>query len=239
MVRLPAYAQVYHALKKEIIDGDMGVGEFLPPEPDLEKRFAVSRTTIRKAVELLTREGFVSPKQGIGTEILDYRTKQNLNHVTSISETLTKKGYTVSAKNLSIALVPAPGKVAKALEIAEGALVACIRRVQVADGKPIALMTNYIPRSFVPDIEKYSGEIPSLYLFLEEKYLLKFESAHDRISASKADEAEAQMLDIQPGEPLLVMKRICYTGGKPFCFDQVNVVGNQYELEVHMEGRDH
>ena len=45
MARNPAYATVYDVLKKEIIEGDFAIGDLLPTEPELEKRFGVSRTT--------------------------------------------------------------------------------------------------------------------------------------------------------------------------------------------------
>ena len=52
MARNPAYATVYDVMKKEIIEGDFAIGDLLPTEPELEKRFGVSRTTVRKAVDL-------------------------------------------------------------------------------------------------------------------------------------------------------------------------------------------
>jgi GntR family transcriptional regulator len=72
----------------------------------------VSRTTIRKAVEMLSREGFVSVKQGKGTKILDYRTMQNLNYVSSIFETLQEKGYKVSMKDIVIGFIEADASLA-------------------------------------------------------------------------------------------------------------------------------
>ncbi len=239
MIKLPAYAQVYNALKNEIVEGDIAVGEYLPPEADLEKRFMVSRTTVRKAVELLTREGYVSPKQGIGTVILDYRTKQTLNRVTSMSETLKNKGHEVWTKNLKIEIVEATPKLSRIFRVPEGEKIAFIERVQMADGKPISIIKNYIPYCIVPDIEKHTEEIPSLYMFLEKKYKLVFDSAHDRISAGNADKEEAELLSISEGDALLVMKRVCYINSKPASYDRLNIVGNKYELEVYMEGREY
>ena len=100
--KIPAYQRVYNALKARILEGDYGVGELLPSEPELERQFGVSRTTVRKAVENLSREGFVLAQQGRGTVVLDFSTRQNLNEVTSISETLERKGFTVVPKSMYI-----------------------------------------------------------------------------------------------------------------------------------------
>ena len=48
--KTPAYIRVYSALKGKILDGEYGIGDLMPPEPELERMFLVSRTTVRKAV---------------------------------------------------------------------------------------------------------------------------------------------------------------------------------------------
>jgi GntR family transcriptional regulator len=65
---IPRYLRVYGSLKAQ-----MEVGDFLPAEPELRKLFNVSRTTVRRAMELLAQEGFVSIQQGKGTEVLKPR----------------------------------------------------------------------------------------------------------------------------------------------------------------------
>ena len=134
MLKSPAYAKIYDVLKREIMEGELAIGELLPPEPELEKRFNVSRTTIRRAVELLSRDGFVQAQQGRGTHVLDYKTKQNVNTVTSISETLRSKGYEVKPKSMYIDIVPASAHIAEDLKIKEGEMVARVQRIQLADG---------------------------------------------------------------------------------------------------------
>jgi GntR family transcriptional regulator len=45
---IPRYRWVYGSLKTKIETGDFKVGELLPPEPDLQNMFKVSRTTLGK-----------------------------------------------------------------------------------------------------------------------------------------------------------------------------------------------
>lgn len=237
MARYPAYANVYEVLKKEIIEGDFAIGSLLPTEPELEKRFHVSRTTVRKAVELLSQEGFVRARQGRGTEVLDNRTKQNLNVVTSISETLRKKGYDVRPKSIYIDKVLATAHIAKDLGVSTEDLVVRVQRIELADGVPIAIMKNYLKPEMVPGIELHVEEIHSLYQFLEERYRICIDSAHDRISAKSADFTEAEMLNVMPGTALLYMKRVCYQDKVPVCVDRLSLLGERYEFEIEMTGR--
>ena len=67
---MKAYQRVYEALKSQIETAKYPTGTLLPPEPELEKLFSVSRTTIRKAVSMLAEEGYVYVKQGKGTSVL-------------------------------------------------------------------------------------------------------------------------------------------------------------------------
>jgi len=46
------------------------VGTLLPPEPELERIYSVSRTTVRRAIAKLSEEGYVQVRQGYGTMVL-------------------------------------------------------------------------------------------------------------------------------------------------------------------------
>lgn len=233
----PAYAKVYDALKKDIYNGEYGVGDFIPSEPELEKRFSVSRTTVRKAVDLLSREGLLSAKQGQGTRVLDYKTSQNLNTVSSISETLRKKGYEVTSKGMQIDFAQASHSVAKQLGVGDGHKVIRIQRIQLADSSPVAIMRNFILPEKVPGIEKYVNKFSSLYQFLEDRYSLNIDSAQDSISARCADFEESAMLNVDIGSAILYMRRVTFDHGEPVTSDRISIVGDKYEIDINMVGR--
>lgn len=233
----PAYVKVYDDLKKSIIDGEIAVHEFLPPEPALEQQFRVSRTTIRRAIELLAREGFVLVKQGRGTQVLDHKARQNLNYVTSISETLKQKGYEISSKNMFIDYFPATVSLAESLGVQPGDPLVRIQRIQQAGGVPFAIMRNYLVPENVPGILACVNQFASLYEFLEEQYKIVIDSVHDSISARTADFAESSMLNVPLGTAILYISRVSFSGGKPVCADRVSILGEKYELEINTTGR--
>lgn len=235
--KMPAYVRVYTALKSKILDGEYGIGDLMPPEPELERMFLVSRTTVRKAVEMLSREGLVAAKQGKGTTVLDYHTTQNINQVSSLSETLEEKGCKVYCKNMHITTVPASARVAKELQIEQGAPVILIQRLQISDDKPIAIFKNYLIPEMVPNIQDYAGKFAHLYDFLEEHYGLLIDAARDRISARSATFEEAAMLDVPVGTALIYLVRLCCSGGRIIGADHCRILGSRYEFEIHMSGR--
>lgn len=239
MISAPAYARVYETMKRDIMEGEYPIGSLIPTEPELEKRFGVSRTTVRRAMELLARDGFVRAQQGYGTKVLDYKSKQNLNLITSVSETLRRAGHDVSSPSMYIDVLEPSPRIAESLNLEPHALVARVQRILVVDGHPLAIMRNYIPAKLVPGIEdNNNGTILSLYQFLEDRYNIVIETAHDSISARSADFSEAQMLNVPVGTALLHMRRVCFSGGRPVCADRLSLLGDRYELEVNMVGRD-
>jgi len=237
MGNIPAYKKVYLSLKKDIREGRYPTGSLLPTEYELELEFAVSRTTIRKAIGLLSSEGYVKKKQGYGTEVLDYSTTQKLNYLTSTSETLKAKGVKVTTRGMVISIVKASQTVSEALEISEGSKVYMIQRVQLADGVPIAIMVNYLKLNEVAGIEEFVGTFTGLYEFLENQYHIILKSAHEKLSAISADFTESQILQIPVGAPLLLSKRITYTEKGPLDYSISKLIGDRYEYSVSMEGR--
>lgn len=236
--RLPAYLKVYQQLKNDILDEKYKVGEMIPVERQLEEIYSVSRITIRKAVELLAEDNYVEVRQGRGTRVLDYKARQSLNCVTSVTETLRKKGFTVTTKSMYIDTLVPPAHVSQNLQLEEREKAARVQRIQLADGQPIVIMKNYIPESLVPGIAGYCGQFTALYQFLEDTYHIEIDEAADKIFAKNAEFEEAQMLEVEVGEALLCIQRRCSQRGKPVCFDDVTIIGKKYELYTNMTGRN-
>lgn len=61
----PIYMKVYNRLKNQILSGSYPSGSFLPTESELEQIYQVSRTTIRKAVKMLSDEGIFKCTAGL------------------------------------------------------------------------------------------------------------------------------------------------------------------------------
>jgi GntR family transcriptional regulator len=235
--RIPQYLRIYETLRRRVQESEYPVGSFLPPEPELCKSLNVSRTTLRKAIEMLIREGSVYVRRGIGTQILDSKATQPLQYISSFSETLRERGFDVSYRGLKVKSLPAPAKLAADLKIAAGDPVIRIHRVVLANGKPIAIMVNYLLPEVVPGIEAKADKIKSLYSFLESEYNVAIEVATDSISARAASVEEAGELKIPEGAPLLIVHRITYSKGSPIERADLDIVAGRYEYSVRTTER--
>jgi GntR family transcriptional regulator len=64
---VPRYAQLADLLRQRIGRGVWTHGDKLPSLEELVREFDVARVTVRQAVDLLAREGLLSPQRGRGT----------------------------------------------------------------------------------------------------------------------------------------------------------------------------
>jgi len=229
---------IFRVLVKRIEGGVYKTDDFLPPEPELQKEFQVSRTTIRKAMELLVRDSYVIIKQGRGTRVLDRSSmSQQLNYISSFSETLRNKGCDVTVKSVEFSIIEADTSIAKELEIEEGDGVYLLERVVISDGKPIAIIKNHLLPRFVPGLPQDYSTISSLYKYIESKWGITIETAFDRITARAADKDEALILGLNTGSPLLIDRRVTRTMGAPFELVYLIIDASSYEFSIYLKGR--
>jgi GntR family transcriptional regulator len=104
---VPLHRRVVDTLRREIEDGLPAVGERLPTEEALCRRFGVSRHTVRDALRKLREEGLVISRQGAGTTVIR-RGDQPLymQAVSSVEELLqyaTEARYEVDKSGMVIA----------------------------------------------------------------------------------------------------------------------------------------
>ncbi|MGE3848909.1 MAG: GntR family transcriptional regulator [Gammaproteobacteria bacterium] len=63
----PLYAQVADVMRERIVKDAWPVGTRIPTLPALAREFQVASITVRQAIQLLKRDGLLSPEQGRGT----------------------------------------------------------------------------------------------------------------------------------------------------------------------------
>lgn len=171
--------------------------------------------------------------------MLSGRAEQNYNHVNSVTESLKKRGYKVTTKGLYIDVYPSTKNIRKKLQLTKEEQAIRIQRVQCADGIPVCIMTNYIAEKNVPDILREKPAITSLYKYLQERYQLYIEWTNDTISVGMTSFFESQILETEPGLPLMLVERVAYDKeDQPVCCDEVKILGNWYQIQVITRGRD-
>ncbi|MEG2964091.1 MAG: GntR family transcriptional regulator, partial [Janthinobacterium sp.] len=90
---LPLYQQLQRALREAIDKRILGPDEALPAERQLASDLAVSRITVRKAIDGLVNEGLLVRRPGSGN-FINTRIEKNFAKLTSFSEDMRARGRT-------------------------------------------------------------------------------------------------------------------------------------------------
>src|SRR6201988_1849772 len=142
---LPLSAQAESVIIGRISNGSMPPGTRLPSEDDLVQEYAVSRTTIRAAIQSLVQRGLVEIRRGKGTFVTQPKITQELTELTGFVEDMQALGRRPTARLLDKRIVAADEAVARQLALPVGTDVVQILRVRLADGVPLSFDETYLP----------------------------------------------------------------------------------------------
>jgi GntR family transcriptional regulator len=234
---IPLYHQLQELLRSQIERGDFKESCAIPTEPELEQLYGVSRVTVRRAVQELVQEGLLTKRRGKGTFIRGPKVRQNLNTITSWAETMAARGVPTENRNIEIATVPAPPKVAELLQLPLDAPAVRVRRLRCTAEGPLTLMTNYLLPELVPGLTE--GDVAvSLYDALEHKFGIALLHAREQVEAKAAGVNEARLLEVRRGAPLLHITRVTYgQGDRPIEVVEASSRADRYSYEVGLFGR--
>ncbi len=211
------HGQIEDWLADAIAAGQLSVGDRLPTEHDLAAWLGVSRMTLRHALSELAQRGLVtrSVGRGGGTFVAEAKLEQDLTTLAGFSEQLRRHGKVAGARVLGAAEIPASAVAAAALDLPEGDPVIEVRRIRLADGRPMVIEYSLFPTALCPGMVdcRLDG---SLYELLEDRYGLRPHRARESLEPVVAGVREAEALDLAEGTPLMLVERTTYArSGQP------------------------
>jgi GntR family transcriptional regulator len=228
---LPLYYQVKQALEREI--ERMQPGDALATEPELEKRFGVSRITVRRALDELAAEGLIVRQQGRGTFVREPQITHDLVKLRSWTEAMRQLGYEPQVGSCKIEVVEPSHDIRGMLGLGGAERVVHIWRVRLANDEPLCVMSNYVPERLVPNLEREGLKDDSVYATLL-AYDLRPVRAEDTVEARPAREREAELLRIPAWSPLLQVTRLSFDpAGNPLEVAVVASRADRYRYTVH------
>ena len=203
--RAPLYQRLQRALRGAIEDQTLKAQDALPPERDLAQDFAVSRITVRKALDGLVGEGLLTRRQGAGTFVAG-RVEKQFSKLTSFSEDMAARGRTAHSKWLHKLEASVSPDESLTLGISPGSRVYRFGRIRFADELAMALEYSTIPGFGLPNADAVDA---SLYAALEAAGNRPVR-ALQRLRAVLFDAAQAKLLGVAAGDPGLFIERRGY-----------------------------
>lgn len=218
---VPLYHQIYVVLRERILDGRFD-DRPLPSELDLAADFKVSRVTMRRALQALVEEGLIARGRGKGTFVQRRGGPEDPDDargdLSGLLENLLVLGQKSSVKVLEVELLPPPPQVQRALRLKLGARVQRAVRVRSYRGEPIAHLTTFVPEALAEGFGRRELAAKPMLALLEDAGV-RIGSAQQTLSATVADAAVAEHLNLRPGAALLAVERIVFDAhGQPVEF---------------------
>ncbi len=228
--RGPLYQQLQQAIREAIQNRVLSPDEALPPERDMAEEFAVSRITVRKALDGLVSEGLLLRRQGAGTFVAS-RVEKSFSKLSSFSEDMISRGRTPRSEWLKRAEGAVTPEESMVLGLSPGSPIYRFNRIRFADDLPMALEYTSIPGFCLPSAQAVGS---SLYEALEAAGH-RPTRALQRLRAVLFTPEQAELLRVQPGDAGLLIERRGYLkDGRPAEFTQSYYRGDAYDFVAEL-----
>lgn len=232
----PRYREIESALRSRI--ATLRPGQRLPSDADLCAEFGVSRMTARHAMAQLAEEGLVRRDPGRGTFVAEPPTHRRANFLMTFSHEMRRQGR-VPTSRIVRRVMRAPTEQERAdLRVARDDEVVELRRVRLADGEPVALETAVLATRGAAVIFGADLESGSLHEVLISAGMVP-SRGKSSIRAEAASLDDAVLLGVQPGEPMLVERRLILDQrGRPLERTESRYAATRYGLDVGFSVED-
>lgn len=179
------HIQAETLLRKLIAEEDYQNGKILPNEVELAKKLAISRTTLRQAINKLVFEGLLIRKKRTGTKVAQASVSSKSNNWLSFSQEMKLRGITIKNFELQITWVFPDEYLANFFEIKTDRKILKMERVRGKPDEPFVYFVSYFhPRVGLTGEEDFKRP---LYELLEMEHSVIATLSKEEISAKAAD----------------------------------------------------
>ncbi|WP_018628302.1 GntR family transcriptional regulator [Niabella aurantiaca] len=209
---IPLHVQAEQLLRNLIKDPQFANGKLLPNEVDLAKQLAISRTTLRQALNKLVYDGLLIRKKGIGTRVAGTAVSSKSNNWLSFSQEMQTRGIPIKNYELHVSWVHPEEAIANFFQITPDKKVLKLERLRGRPEAPFVYFVSFFhPRTGLTGEEDFNTP---LYEMLEKNHHIVANLSKEEISAKAASKFIAEKLEVPQGDPVLFRKRFVYDQGE-------------------------
>jgi len=228
------YREIQGYLKKKIQQGEYLVGEYLPSENELCRHFNITRTTARKALDELVKEGYIDREHGKGSRVKERMRSLGLLNVKGFSEAVGEDIKTIFLQK------PIEGiwdheilQIVNNSDLHSPCLY--FERIRCVGDQPVMLEKNWFPGHILPGLLDSEFIEGSFFKTLSKNYYIDIIGSSQELRAELACDKKSALLKISPGSPILHISIKFFTSNPKltiyselYCVTSVYPVGNSY-----------
>lgn len=229
---MPLYKQLEEALKAAILSGEFKPGQQIPTENDLSASWNISRVTVRKALDTLTKEKMLTRVSGKGTFVSEEKFQRSMTGIMSFSELCRSQGRRPGSRTIKSVFESANSDIRERLNMNKDEKAVVLERIRFADDVPVSLETVWFPPCFAFLINEDLNN-HSLYDILRNKHNLWFTHSTKEIELIYASFDVAHYLGVNEGHPLISIKSEMVDNHQEMsCISHQLVVGDKLRFTV-------
>ena len=210
---VPLYVQIRRRLLS-LVAGWPDPGRRFYTDDELCRMFGVARMTVRAAISEFVEKGLLIRIRGAGTFVSLRRVEEHFSPRMDFIDQWAIHGRPLTLEVRTLDCVPAPEAFAEAMGVESDARLLLVERMRSAGGVPVSIDYRYILPEVASSVTRQSAGRHSLLDLLAGT--VDLDHADMTIEASHAMGAICDLLELMPGDPVLVRGLIYYdTGERP------------------------
>lgn len=203
------YMQIYRDLAKKIEQGVWPRNSLLPSENDLTEMYGTSRETIRKALNLLSNNGYIQKVRGKGSIVINvHRLSFPVSGIASFKELAEKLGLESKTIVHELGYIDS-NEIRNKLQVDVNEKIWHVTRIRDIGGEKVILDKDFFNETFVPLLSKSICE-DSIYEYIENHLRLAIGYAVKEIIVEEVTDEDRELLDLQKFEHLVVIRSFVY-----------------------------
>jgi len=207
---VPLYHQVETSLRALIQEGVLSPGDLLPPEVELSRAFGVGRHTMRMALSRLADAHLITRKAGRGTVVSRQTGRLQFFLDRSFTRQMADLGRRARSRVLQAFSGVVDDDAPPVLKSRSGEPCFTLMRLRYGDEEPVGLQKSIVLTKKCPGLEGHDFNEESLYEVLARLYRLEVHEIKHTVTAVAADDLKAELLQVSPGDPLLLVNTTAY-----------------------------
>jgi len=230
-----AVAEAYRKLSDLLRRSSFPPGSRLPGERELAGKVGVSRSTLRKALDLLEDRGLLDRSPKRGWFVPPHVVGEPPSTLQSFSEMARERGLRPGAKVLSARERPVTFDEAARLRTAPAASAFELSRLRTLDGVPVCVDVSVVVLAKVPLLASADMTDRSLYEAIEELSDVRIERSSYTVRADACGQQFADLLQITAGSPILIGEELTYlTDGSPILAGVMSYRADAYRFQADL-----
>jgi GntR family transcriptional regulator len=208
----PRYVLVANTLMNEMARGDYAVGDRLPTEFELCKRFGISRHTVREAMRELRELGLVSRRAGVGTVVKSVKPMQRYVESASSLADIVQHAEGTRLRVQAKRQILAEGELCELLRCPAGQQWLLVEALRFGPRQeaPLAFVQIYIPPSYGEIGDRIGASQAAVYTLIESHFGERVTEVQQEIGAVPIPAAVAHRLRVKSRSPGLTVVRRYY-----------------------------